>query len=230
MVTKNEQIAEALRATQMMLNKHSDKWVDLLSPTRWMLSAVHRLQSEAHSLCFLFQNDRRGKRKCPGAAEGAQPGLQWTLQALFRSDDLCGRGLKPVCVCVLWCVREQCHLMFSCMTNLFPPSTVWAVVFCITLFILILIIRHREHDFLNVKPRRSKYAVNMLRCAQLWSDMSPLLIWRLTLYLQYVMWLTTLFLQDAGYCIPRCMKALNVFSVTLPMQSCTCAHDVLTCP
>lgn len=55
------------------------QWQVSQSAVTNMLNAVRRLQSEPHSLCFLFQNDRRGKRKCPGAAEGAQPGLQWTL-------------------------------------------------------------------------------------------------------------------------------------------------------
>lgn len=127
MVTKKEQIAEALMATQMMLNKHSDKWVRS-SNCCWNPNYfVQCFKFQSHSLFFVSQDDSRGKGKGPGAAKGTQPGLQRALPALFGSDTLCRRGLALgrflswlVCICVLQCVRK--HLMFNCMTNLFPPE------------------------------------------------------------------------------------------------------------
>lgn len=229
MVTKKEQIAEALRATQMMLNKHSDKWVNQLSPTCWMLSAVYSLSLILCVFSFRMTDEER---------ENAQEQLKALNQAYNELSRHCSDQTTSA--------EEVWNLSVFVSNDVLENSATWCSAAWLTFFLpaqceqlsfaSLFISSHtgslgtENIIFLKFKPRRSKYAVNMLRCARLWSDMSPLLIRRVTLYLQYVMWLTTLFLQDAGYCIPRCMKALNVFSVTLPKQSCTCAHDVLTCP
>lgn len=83
MVTKKEQIAEALRATQMMLNKHSEKWVKLLSPTYKRLCPA--LQVFSLACLFPFVLDRMTEEE----REKAQEQLMALSQAYSELSQQC---------------------------------------------------------------------------------------------------------------------------------------------